>query len=77
MWRMSLTFTPRPVNASRAASMSVTTRCMPRTDPAGTSSLMPMPKATEHADPGGANCTTRNWSLAWWSTSRWKPQLSA
>jgi hypothetical protein len=35
-----------------------------------------MPKVTEHAEPGGVICTTRKVSLAWWSTSRWKPSRS-
>ena len=54
---MSLTSTPRCVNASRAASMSVTTRCVPRYEP-GAAPVMPFPMVIEHADPGGVICTT-------------------
>src|SRR5262249_30971443 len=70
-----LTSTPRDTNSARAASMSATTNCRPFTDPGGISER-PLPIVTEHAEPGGVNCTTRNCSPARWSTSTLKPTCS-
>src|SRR5207245_2798240 len=47
------------------ASMSVTTRCVPRYEP-GAASVSPVPMVIEQAEPGGVNWTTRNSSLARW-----------
>lgn len=75
-WNGSLTSTPRSMSSVRAASMSVTTKCIPRYEP-GAAVLIPVPKEIEQADPGGVSCTTRKFSPARWSTSTTKPSLSA
>ena len=54
--------------------MSLTTSCRPWSDPAAASLHM---RATEHADPGGVNCTTLKSAPARWSTSRRHPARSA
>ena len=59
MCRMSLTSTPRPTSSACAASMSVTTRCVPAYEP-GAASVIPMPIEIEQAEPGGVSWTTRN-----------------
>ena len=42
--------------------MSATTSCSPCTEPGGVSTI-PVPKAIEHAEPGGVSCTKRISSL--------------
>jgi hypothetical protein len=74
MCRISLTSTPRPTSSSRAATMSVTTRCVPRYVP-GAASVRPTPIVSEQADPGGVICTTRKSSLGRWSTSSVNPAV--
>ena len=73
-WKKSLASTPRPVSSARAASMSVTIRCVPCSDPGD--SLGGAMIVIEHAEPGGVICTTRNSGPARWSTSSWKPHCS-
>ena len=62
MCRISLTSTPRPTSSALAASMSVTTRWVPREEP-GAASVIPIPNVSEQADPGGVSWTTRNRSF--------------
>ena len=42
----------------------------------GSIRVSPLPKAIEHADPGGVICTNRTSSLTVWSWSAWKPTFS-
>ena len=42
----------------------------------GSVSMIPVPIAIEHADPGGVSCTKRISSLTWWSWSALKPTCS-
>jgi hypothetical protein len=52
-WTISFTATPLATSSSRAATMSSTTMCSPRTEPGGVFSCMPIPKAIEQAEPFG------------------------
>ena len=62
-------------SSARAASASATTICRPCTEPGGVS-VMPVPMAIEHAEPGGVSCTKRRSSLTWWSWSASNPTWS-
>ena len=42
----------------RAASMSETVSIRPSAEP-GAAEVTPLPKMTEHSEPGGVTCTTR------------------
>jgi hypothetical protein len=53
---------PAPTSCSRAAAMSSTTICMPRTEP-GSAGVMPSPMQIEQAEPAGVSCTKRSSSL--------------
>ena len=53
---------PNEASSSHAASMSLTTRCVPRYEP-GSAGVIPIPNVSEHADPGGVTWTTRNSSF--------------
>jgi hypothetical protein len=56
--------------------MSLTTSCIPRTEPGCTSSTIPLPMAIEQADPGGVSWTKRILSSTRWSWSALKPTCS-
>ena len=73
-WNTSLTATPRATRLARAASMSDTTRKRPRAEP-GAAEVIPLPKWTEHAEPGGVNCNPRNASPLMNSASSRQPSL--
>ena len=52
--------------------MSVTTRCSPSAEP-GAVEVTPVPKMTEHGEPGGVSCTTRKSAPAAKSASSGHP----
>ena len=58
----SLTATPRPISAVRAASMSSTTRYTLRAEP-GAAGVRSVPNWMEQSEPGGVNWSkrTRQW----------------
>jgi len=74
-WKTSLTPAPRPPSSARAASMSSTTNCRPCAEP-GAAEVIPVPKMTEQADPGGVSCTTRKSSPVVKSASSRQPSAS-
>ncbi|SLB80975.1 Uncharacterised protein [Mycobacteroides abscessus subsp. abscessus] len=53
---------PRLLNSRSASSMSLTTTCMPTTEP-GSASVIPLPMQIEQAEPGGVSWTKRRSSL--------------
>ena len=52
--------------------MSLTTSCRPPAEP-GSAVVMPVPKMTEHGEPGGVSCTTRKFSAPAKSASSRQP----